>query len=156
MVTPVTQKRSGTTPASLLHSSDRVVQETYGLGIGIYCDDHRLIDQLLACMPPNSILAHSADVDCLFSVRTKFADAVTERFKLYSDHGFLFATSDWTEMLAQFESNVGIFVAENASDYVFVHAGCVSLNGKAILIPGRSYSGKSSLVAALLCAGATY
>jgi hypothetical protein len=37
-----------------------------------------------------------------------------------------------------------------------VHAGVVGWNGKAILIPGSSFSGKSTLVAELLRAGATY
>src|ERR671929_229610 len=36
------------------------------------------------------------------------------------------------------------------------HAGVVGWQGRAILIPGRSFSGKSTLVAALVRAGATY
>jgi hypothetical protein len=39
---------------------------------------------------------------------------------------------------------------------VFVHAGVVGWRGKAILIPGRSHTGKTTLVAELVRAGATY
>jgi len=39
---------------------------------------------------------------------------------------------------------------------VFVHAGVVGWRGQAILIPGRSFSGKSTLTAELVKAGATY
>jgi hypothetical protein len=39
---------------------------------------------------------------------------------------------------------------------IFVHAGVVGWQGQAILIPGRSHAGKTSLVTALLDAGATY
>ena len=39
---------------------------------------------------------------------------------------------------------------------IFVHAGVVAWKGRAIVIPGSSHSGKTSLVAALLAAGATY
>ena len=39
---------------------------------------------------------------------------------------------------------------------LFVHAGVVGWRGRAIVIPGASLSGKSSLVAALVRAGATY
>jgi hypothetical protein len=39
---------------------------------------------------------------------------------------------------------------------VFVHAGVVGWQGKAIIIPGRSMSGKTSLVTELVRAGATY
>jgi hypothetical protein len=54
------------------------------------------------------------------------------------------------------ESAAHQFVAAAAQDVVFVHAGVVSWRGKAILVPGRSYSGKSTLVMALVEAGATY
>jgi hypothetical protein len=47
-------------------------------------------------------------------------------------------------------------VAEFARRRVFVHAGVVGWRGQAIIIPGRSYSGKSTLVAELVRAGATY
>jgi hypothetical protein len=56
----------------------------------------------------------------------------------------------------RFESDLRIFVAEFAKHRVFVHAGVVGWKGKAIVIPGRSYSGKSTLVAELVRAGATY
>jgi hypothetical protein len=49
-----------------------------------------------------------------------------------------------------------MYVAEMARRRVFVHAGAVGWRGKAIIIPGRSFSGKSSLVAELVRRGATY
>jgi hypothetical protein len=53
-------------------------------------------------------------------------------------------------------SDMELWVAEHARRYVFVHAGCVTLDGKAIVLPGRSMSGKSRLTAALVRAGAAY
>ncbi len=47
-------------------------------------------------------------------------------------------------------------IALHAVDEVFVHAGVVAWNDRAILLPGRSHAGKSTLVHALLDAGATY
>src|SRR5205085_12389371 len=44
----------------------------------------------------------------------------------------------------------------NARRRPFVHAGVVGWNGRAIILPGKSMSGKSTLVAALVRAGATY
>jgi len=49
-----------------------------------------------------------------------------------------------------------MYVAEMARRRVFVHAGAVGWLGKAIVVPGRSFSGKSSLVAALVRRGAIY
>ena len=53
-------------------------------------------------------------------------------------------------------SEVHLAIAVHARDAVFVHAGVVTWNGRAIVIPGRSMSGKSTLVHALVGAGATY
>ena len=53
-------------------------------------------------------------------------------------------------------SDLELWVAEHARRNVFVHAGCVAVDGAAIVIPGRSMSGKTSLTAALLRAGADY
>lgn len=47
-------------------------------------------------------------------------------------------------------------IALNARDHVFVHAGAVVVAGRAVLIPGASFAGKSTLVAALLARGAAY
>jgi hypothetical protein len=47
-------------------------------------------------------------------------------------------------------------VALHAPDRVFVHAGVVGSGGRAIVIPGPSFSGKTTLVAELVRAGADY
>jgi hypothetical protein len=47
-------------------------------------------------------------------------------------------------------------LAHRADGLVFVHAGAVAWEGRALVLPGRSRSGKSELVAALVRAGAAY
>jgi hypothetical protein len=47
-------------------------------------------------------------------------------------------------------------VAFGARDRVFFHAGAVALGGGVLVFPGRSFAGKSTLVAAMVRAGATY
>jgi predicted 2-oxoglutarate/Fe(II)-dependent dioxygenase YbiX len=47
-------------------------------------------------------------------------------------------------------------VAVGSREVLFVHAGVVGWRGRAILVPGRSMTGKSTLVAALVRRGATY
>jgi hypothetical protein len=49
-----------------------------------------------------------------------------------------------------------VHVAEHAEGRVFVHAGVVGWRGGALLLPGVSFAGKTTLVAALLRAGAEY
>jgi hypothetical protein len=55
-----------------------------------------------------------------------------------------------------FDSMVRIAVAEYAADKVFLHAGVVGRNGKAIIFPANSFEGKSTLVADLIRRGAVY
>jgi hypothetical protein len=49
-----------------------------------------------------------------------------------------------------------LFVAERAPEHLFVHAGVVGWEGRAIVMPGASFAGKTTLVQAWLGAGATY
>jgi hypothetical protein len=49
-----------------------------------------------------------------------------------------------------------LWIAEHAEDLIFVHAGVVAFEGRALLLPGRSFTGKTALTAALLRAGAVY
>lgn len=47
-------------------------------------------------------------------------------------------------------------IARRAPGWTFVHAGVVAIDDAALLLPARSHAGKSTLVAALLGAGASY
>lgn len=62
----------------------------------------------------------------------------------------------WGTLLDTIENAMQMYVAEFATPYLFVHAGVVAWNGTAILLPGRSFAGKSTLVTSLVQAGATY
>jgi hypothetical protein len=47
-------------------------------------------------------------------------------------------------------------IALEAPNRIFVHAGVAAYEGRAIVIPGKSFAGKTTLVAALVRAGAIY
>ena len=54
------------------------------------------------------------------------------------------------------EGDIQMYVAEFAMPHIFVHAGVVVWRGRAIVLPGSSFAGKSTLVTSLVNAGATY
>jgi hypothetical protein len=54
------------------------------------------------------------------------------------------------------DAELRMYIALHAPDRVFVHAGVVGVEGRAIVLPGRSFAGKTTLVAALVKAGAEY
>jgi hypothetical protein len=59
-------------------------------------------------------------------------------------------------VVASLRSEIDRDLAVHSREGLFVHAGVVGWRGRAILIPGRSMTGKSSLVAALIRCGAAY
>lgn len=59
-------------------------------------------------------------------------------------------------MLKTFESELQLLVAEFARGRTFVHAGVVGWKNRAVIIPGMSFSGKTTLVAKPIQAGAKY
>ncbi len=65
-------------------------------------------------------------------------------------------TEDLSAALKAFQSDLRLAVAASAKGRLFVHAGVVAHHGQALLLPGRTFTGKSTLVAALVRAGATY
>ena len=75
---------------------------------------------------------------------------------LYGNIDRLARTANLDDALETFESDLHLYVAEMARRRVFVHAGVVGWKGQAILVPGRSYSGKTRLVAELVRAGAIF
>src|SRR5262249_29519527 len=70
--------------------------------------------------------------------------------------GRLVRTHDFEEALRLLELDLELYIGDRATRRIFVHAGVVGWNGQAIVVPGRSGSGKSSLVRALVEAGASY
>jgi hypothetical protein len=54
------------------------------------------------------------------------------------------------------DAELRMYIALHAPDHVFVHAGVVGVEDRAIVLPGRSFAGKTTLVAALVKVGAEY
>jgi hypothetical protein len=54
------------------------------------------------------------------------------------------------------DSQVRLHLGRKAPDTIFIHAGVVAHRRAAIVMPGASFAGKTTLVAALVRAGATY
>ncbi len=131
----------------------------FGVRIGIRANDARVLDRLEEYFPPGAKPCEAERVDRLYSL---IAGGPGERRGvyrynlLYGDHEELARSRDEQTLFAVFESDVQLAVAALARRRVFVHAGVVGWKGKAIVLPGRTYTGKSTLVAELVKAGAVY
>lgn len=101
----------------------------------------------------------SSVVDHLYSVRVappSVRRGVRNFHLLYSGFEPTARTERLEAVYEAFEKDVQLRVAELATTRVFVHAGVVAIKGKAVLLPGVSMAGKTTLIAALVRAGATY
>ncbi len=133
--------------------------KSYGVRIGIRSNDRAALERACEYLPREWESASLPIVDRVYSILIGGAGprANLRRFNLlYADHIRLARSVNLDSVFDTFESDLRIFVAEFAKHRVFVHAGVVGWKGRAIVIPGRSYSGKSTLVAELVRAGATY
>lgn len=63
---------------------------------------------------------------------------------------------DEMRVLDLIQADAKLWVAATTSDVCFVHAGVVAWEGAAVVLPGASHAGKTTLVAQLIRAGATF
>jgi hypothetical protein len=75
---------------------------------------------------------------------------------LYADSMRVARGAALAQVLAAFETDLHRYTAEATSDMTFLHAGVVGWQGRAIVLPGHSFSGKTTLVREMLRLGATY
>ena len=134
--------------------------DAYGVSVGVRTNSADILPRVAALLPPGAALTQRAVVDNLFSIwvgdRQAARAGATITCSIWARPGWR-ARRTWTELFDVFENYATLVVAYFAqSDVVFVHAGVVGWRGRAIVIPGRTHTGKSTLVAALLEAGAVY
>jgi hypothetical protein len=133
--------------------------KSYGVRIGIRSNDAKFLKRICEYLPHNWEPSAAAIVDRVYSIiiRGEGKGGNGRRLNLlYGNDLQIARSSNDEELLKSLESDLRLFVAETAHRRVFVHAGVVGWKGRAIVIPGRSFSGKSTLVAELVKAGATY
>jgi hypothetical protein len=131
----------------------------YGVRVGVRVNDPSGIERLSQHLPPGWKPAAAPVVERLYSVVVAPAASRpgSRRFNvLYGDSERLARSTEPDQVFESLESDLQLYVAETARRRVFVHAGVVVWGGRAIIIPGRSFSGKTTLVAEFVRAGATY
>jgi len=133
--------------------------KAYGVRIGVRTNSPQVFSLLRERYPPRWKDSISPTVERLYSFLAGGPNRGPglRRFNLlYRDAIRIGRTLDLEEAVELFESDLQLFVAEAARRRVFVHAGVVGWKGKAVVLPGYSYSGKTTLVVELVKAGATY
>ncbi|HJU56163.1 MAG TPA: hypothetical protein VJ715_16390 [Pyrinomonadaceae bacterium] len=133
---------------------------SHGVRVGVRVNRPDALALVEDYLPPGWKPSASHVVERLYSLilgQGDEAERGSRRFSLfYRDLVRLARTKNLEEALALFESDLHLHVATEARRRIFVHAGVVGWKGRALVIPGRSRSGKTTLVAELVKAGAVY
>jgi hypothetical protein len=125
--------------------------EIHGVRIALGAPDPDSLDRLVALLPPGLPRHEPEKADPQFVLLE--AGESTWRYLGPSGRSPMYA--DLTLVVGMLDSEIRRWVADHATN-VFVHAGAVAHHGRAIVIPGGSFSGKTSLVVELVRAGAEY
>ena len=115
-------------------------------------------DSLRVRLPPGAAPATGGGFDTTYTIAIvpPGAELETGGYELFRDGATLGRTRSLEKVERALESDVHFHIARCARGFLFVHAGVVAWQQRAIVLPGRSMSGKSSLVLALVRAGAAY
>src|SRR5215211_7437610 len=125
-----------------------VAFESYGLKIGVRVNAPEVPPDVLACLPPGWRPLDTPFVDYLLSFRLGGAGSRPGQKNFFLLHGGLTQlarTLDRDIALWALENALQLYVATRARDRAFVHAGVIGWRERAILLPGRSMAGKSTL-----------
>jgi hypothetical protein len=130
--------------------------ESYGVKIGVKSNSKRFLkkieNHLKNIVPTAFVIDDTLEAEHDFLINVKKSGL----YELYKD-GEKLTGGDSEENFFNFSSSkLRLTIAEYADSRVFIHAGVVGWKGKAIVIPARSFQGKTTLVAELIKKGAVY
>jgi hypothetical protein len=136
-------------------SAGELYFEAYGVTIGVEVSDARAVEKIKLLLP-----FYSQSLDAPTNVEHKFKliwnVAGTAEDALYQNEELIVQRVDTDRLLALLDTFFRMTIAENAPGHIFIHAGVVGIENKAIIFPAKSYSGKTTIVAELLKHGAEY
>jgi hypothetical protein len=133
-------------------NQDRITFEAFGVPIVLEVGSPQLLPRVSAILPPGRRSCSSAPEDHKFRLST--SDGVSYRIELPGQS--LAGSSDLDVALGVLDAQLRAFIAMRAPEHIFVHAGVAALHDRAMVIPGPAFSGKTTLVAQLVRAGALY
>ena len=130
----------------------------YGARIGVQSNRVEGLNALMEIFPPRWRPYHGARVDAVYSLYLAPPTRSGRRpfHTLFGNADQLIRSHQVARLADTFEHEMQLALAQAARRKVFVHAGVVGWRGRAILIPGRTFTGKSTLVRELVRAGAVY
>jgi len=128
---------------------------SFGVKIGIESNNDSLLKRIISALPGiiPKMYFEEFEGETEHTYRFKVGENIVRFDK---DQEFFGENESEEIVLNYFFGRLRLNIAEYAVGKVFIHAGVVGLKGKAVLLPGNSFSGKTTLVSSLIKQGAHY
>ena len=126
--------------------------EAYGVGVVVTLEDAELVGLVEPRLPPGHRRVEPTEEMPRLALRSDSGQG----FDVLAGGSVVTGSAELEVALRVLDAQIRAEVAFRSREAVFVHAGAVGYRGRAILLPGRSFSGKTTLVAELVRAGASY
>jgi len=128
-----------------------VAFEAYGLRVAVDASEE-VLELVRRLLPPDSRPCPPDAVQTRFSITRNQVGT----YSINRDGEQLINRLELDMALEMLDTKLRIYLGRKSPEAIFIHAGAVAHRGMAIVMPGLSFSGKTSLVAALVRAGARY
>jgi hypothetical protein len=133
-------------------SAETVAVEAFGVTVAVTADPQHFA-AIRDFLPPCARRVRDPPERGRFALVKDTDDGL---LRVVCDERSITGPSDLRLALGILDAELRMYIALHAPDHVFVHAGVVGVEDRAIVLPGRSFAGKTTLVAALVKAGAEY
>src|SRR5215210_1449652 len=135
-------------------SAHELAFESYGLQVAVGANRAELLDQIRRVLPPGARSVSPAGVQARFDFTLTDKNSFTLSRNGEELSGI--ESIDLDLALELLETQLRLYVGTRSPEFIFFHAGVVAHRGRAIVIPASTFAGKTTLVAALVRAGAVY
>ncbi|MFP5227794.1 MAG: hypothetical protein ACLGXA_09180 [Acidobacteriota bacterium] len=137
-----------------LHTGPHLALRAWGVPFRLSAETGSLLERMRAHAPFGSTECdRQSSAIHTFTLRSVEADG---HYRVQFGDQLLVDAAKLDSALIQLGGHMMMHVAEHSPDYVFLHSGVVGWQNRALLLPGASFAGKSTLVAELVRAGATF
>jgi len=129
--------------------------ESYGVRFAVGSNRRRTLDQA-ARVARTAMVGQLHEIDPTLAEYTFVVKETSDELVLEIDGEHANSNPYKRGFYHYLGSRIKMLVAEFAQGVIFVHAGVIGWKGKAVLFPGDSHDGKSTLTASLISRGAVY
>jgi hypothetical protein len=135
-----------------LDAKEDIAFESFGVRLRVTADTPEVLERIPALLPPDAQTCPASTAKVSIAVLGRAGGP----YDFLIDGSPVTKGIDLDFALTLLEAQLRIHVGLRAPNRIFVHAGVVAHEGRAIVVPGLSMAGKTTLVLALVRAGAVY